>query len=196
MSQAKGALAQLLLQRQSAFRTAPGSVAAFRMPFTKWDSGKNLNQQTDDSISASPLQAKKSAGNPVLNPTLNSILDLRSVGHILALLLGLPTVRSAVVKSAASLVTGVTANFADAVTAPGTGTLTYTAAGTLLSWTAPGLLAGVAQNVSAGGRFTLASGTTPSASSSKYPGSTPCSPSCPPSTSPRTTSSSRTLSGR
>ncbi|GEM_PF-4399339 len=159
MSQAKGALTQLLMQRQSTFRDPPSPAAAFKLPFTKWNSGRDPQKVDDPSISASPLPGKKGCGNPVFSPTLESILDLRSIGHLLALLLGVPTAQAAVTKQPTN-VTGVTVNYAESGTTAGNGTLSFTAAGTTLDWKAQGdATAGTAVDVSAGGYFTLQSGT-------------------------------------
>lgn len=158
MTQAKGAAAQLLIQRETTFRTAPAVPAAFKLPFTKYDSGKNAQLQDDPTLDNSPLPAKKGGGNAVLNPTLNSILDLRSIGHILALLLGVPAAKKAVTKQPTNC-TGVTVNYAHASALTGNGTLTFTFTGTTLAWKngADGT-AGTPVDVSAGGYFTLESG--------------------------------------
>lgn len=159
MPQVNGALAQLLLQREATFRTAPAVPAAFKLPFTKWDSAKDTQKKDDPSISASPLPGKKGCGNPVLNPTLNAILDLRSVGHVLALLLGVPTANKAVTVQPTN-VTGVTVNYAETGTTTGNGTLDFTFTGKTLSWMAQGdVTPGAAVDVTAGGYFTLESST-------------------------------------
>lgn len=159
MPQVNGALAQLLLQREAAFRTAPAVPAAFKLPFTKWDSGKDTQKKDDPSISASPLPGKKGCGNPILNPTMNAILDLRSIGHVLALLLGVPVTNKAVTKQPTN-VTGVTVNYAETGTTTGNGTLSFVFATKTLTWKAQGdVAAGAGVNVTAGGSFTLQSGT-------------------------------------
>lgn len=159
MPQAKGALMQLLLQRETTFRTEPGAAAAFKMPFTKYGIGRDPRKQKDPSIDASPLPGKSGAGDAIVEGPITSILDLRSVGHWLALLLGVPTANKAVTKQP-TLVTGVTVNYAEATCTAGNGTLAWTAAGTTLTWKAQGdATPGAAVDVSAGGRFTLESGT-------------------------------------
>lgn len=159
MAQVKGALAQLLLQREPSFRTPPAVPAAFKIPFTKWDSAKDTQKKDDPSISASPLPGKKGCGNPILNPTLEAILDLRSIGHVLALLLGVPTANKAVTKQPTN-VTGVTVNYAESGTTTGNGTLAFIFATKTLTWKAQGdPTAGAGVDVTAGGYFTLQSGT-------------------------------------
>ena len=159
MTQAKGALMQLLLQRESAFRTEPGSAAAFKIPFTRYGIGRDPRKQKDPSINASPLPGKSGCGDAVVEGQIASILDLRSIGHWLALLLGVPTTHKAVTKQPTN-VTGVTVNYAESTCTTGNGTLTFTFSGTTLAWKAQGDgTAGTAVNVSAGGTFTLQSGT-------------------------------------
>ncbi|MCE5182361.1 MAG: hypothetical protein LLG15_11215 [Betaproteobacteria bacterium] len=159
MPQAKGAATQLLLQREITYRTLPGVVAAFKMPFTTFNPGKDAQKVDDPSISASPLGGKKGDANPVFQPSLTSILDLRSIGHWLALLMGVPTSFKAVTKQPTN-VTGVTVNYGAAACPSGNGTLTFTAAAHTLEWKAQGdATPGAAVDVSAGGYFTLQSGT-------------------------------------
>ncbi len=155
--QAKGALMQLLLQRESTFRTLPGAPAAFRMPFTRYGVGRDPRKQKDPSINSSPLPGKSGAGDAIVEGPITSIFDLRSIGHWLALLLGVPTAHKAVTKQPTN-VTGVTIHYTQAATPAGNGTLAYTAVGTTLTWTAQGETAGAPVNVSAGGRFTIPSG--------------------------------------
>lgn len=157
MPQAKGASMQLLLQRETTFRTAPAIPAAFKMPFIKYDMGRDPRKTQDPSISNSPLRAKSGCGDAIVQGTASSILDLRSIGQWLSLLFGVPTANKAVTKQP-TLVTGVTVNYAANGTTVGNGTLTYTAAGTLLSWKAQADTApGASVNVGAGGNFTLQS---------------------------------------
>lgn len=156
--QAKGALMQLLLQRETTFRTPPGVPAAFKMPFTRYGVGRDPRKQRDPSINASPLADKSGQGDAVVEGAITSILDLRSVGHWLALALGVPTSHKAVTRQPTNI-TGVTLHYAQAATPAGNGTLAFAAAGTTLTWTANGETAGAPVNVGAGGRFTIPSGT-------------------------------------
>ena len=157
--QAKGALMQLLLQRETTYRTAPAVPDAFKLPFTKYDIGRDPRKVKDDSIASSPLPGKSGCGDAIVQGTINSILDMRGIGHWLTLLLGVPTVKAAVTKQPTN-VTGVTVNYANAATTAGNGTLTYVSATKLLSWKAQGdATAGATIDVTAGGYFTLQSGT-------------------------------------
>jgi hypothetical protein len=157
MPQAKGASMQLLLQRETTFRIAP-TPDAFKMPFTSYGIGRDPRKVQDPSISSSPLPGKSGCGDAVVEGPITSILDMRGIGHWLALLLGVPTVKAAVTKQPTN-VTGVTVNYANAATTAGNGTLTYVAATKLLSWAAQGDIAGATVDVTAGGYFTLQSGT-------------------------------------
>lgn len=159
MSQAKGALMQLLLQRETTFRTLPSPADAVKLPFTKYDLGRDPRKVKDDSISSSPLPGKSGCGDAIVQGTINSILDLRGVGYWLALLLGVPTAHAAVTAQPVN-VTGVTVNYAEAGTTAGNGTLSFVFSGTTLAWKAQGdATAGTPVDVSAGGYFTLESGT-------------------------------------
>lgn len=157
MAQGKGALMQLLYQRESAFRTAPGSPDAVRLPFTSYNLGRDPKKVRDNSIDASPLPGKMSCGDAEVSGQIKSILDLRGVGYWLALLLGVPSAKKAVTKQPTN-VTGVTVNYAHASTTAGNGTLTYTNTGKTLAWQAQGDTAGTPVDVTAGGYFTLESG--------------------------------------
>lgn len=158
MPQAKGALMQLLLQRETTFRTAPSPVDAVRLPFTRYNLGRDPRKVKDDSISSSPLPAKSGCGDAIVEGDIASILDLRGIGQWLTLLLGVPSAKAAVTKQPTN-VTGVTVNYADAATPAGNGALAFTFTGTTLAWTAQGDTAGTPVDVSAGGYFTLQSGT-------------------------------------
>ena len=159
MTQARGANAQLLIQRETTFRTAPVSPAAFRLPFTTFDTGVDPGKVDNPSISNSPLPEKMGEGNRVLTPKLDSIFDLRSIGQVLALLLGVPTAYKAVTTQPVNC-TGVTANYAHATATTGDGTLAFVASAHTLAWKAQGDgTAGTPVDVSAGGYFTLQSGT-------------------------------------
>src|SRR5574340_1036296 len=98
MTQAKGASMQLLLQRETTFRTAPAVPDAFKLPFTKYNIGRDPRKVKDDSISSSPLPGKSGCGDAVVQGDIASILDMRGIGHWLALLLGVPTAKAAVTK--------------------------------------------------------------------------------------------------
>lgn len=156
LNQHKGGNMQLLLQRMAAFGVLP-AAAAFKMPFTSWGLLRDPQRTRDPSISNSPLPAALSCGDALVQGPAKSILDLRSIGQWLYLLLGAPTVRKAVTKQPTN-VTGVTVHHANGACPSGNGTLTFVAVGTTLAWTANGGLAGAAQNVGAGGQFTLAGG--------------------------------------
>lgn len=159
MPQAKGALMQLLLQRETTFRTAPGSADAVQLPFISYGIGRDPRKVQDPSISSSPLPAKSGCGDAIAEGPIASILDLRGIGHWLALLLGVPSAKAAVTKQPTN-VTGVTVNYANAATTAGNGTLSYTFATKTLTWKAQGdATAGAGVDVTAGGYFTLQSGT-------------------------------------
>jgi hypothetical protein len=159
MTQAIGAMMQCLLQRETVFRTRPTPAAAFKMPFTKYNIGRDPQKIRDPSISSSPLPGKSGLGDAIVAGSIESILDLRSIGHWLALLLGAPTTYKAVTKQPTNC-TGVTIQYAEATTTVGAGTLAFTFSGKTLTWKAQGdATAGTAVNVTAGGTFTLQSGT-------------------------------------
>lgn len=155
---AKGALMQLLYQRETTFRTAPLTPAAILLPFTKWNVGRDPQKTSDPSINASPLPGKGGTGDVVVKGTAEAILDLRNIGFHLALLLGVPTANKAITKQPTN-VTGVTIHYAQTGTPTGNGTLTYANVAKTLTWAAQGETAGATVNVTAGGRFTLQSST-------------------------------------
>lgn len=159
MPQAKGASMQLLLQRETTFRTLPSPVDAAKMPFTKYNVGRDPRKVQDPSISSSPLPGKSGCGDAIVEGDIESILDMRGIGHWLALLLGVPTAKAAVTKQPTN-VTGVAVNYANASTPAGNGTLAYTFATKTLTWKAQtDATAGAGVAVGAGGYFTLQSGT-------------------------------------
>jgi hypothetical protein len=159
MAQGKGALMQLLYQRETTFRTAPGSPDAVRLPFTSYNVGRDPKKVRDNSINASPLPGKMSCGDAEVAGNIKSILDLRGIGYWMALLLGVPSAKKAVTKQPTN-VTGVTVNYAHATCTAGAGTLTYTNTGKTLAWQAQGdSTAGTPVDVTAGGYFTLESDT-------------------------------------
>ena len=155
MPQARGAQAQLLLQREVTFRTAP-SPAAKVIPFTTFQAGRNPQRQENNTVSNTPIPAKRDKGDVTPGGNFTSILDLRSIGHWLALLLGVPVANKWVSQQPTN-VTGVTIQYAQVATPSGVGTLTWVFAGTTLAWTAFGETIGAPQNVSAGGNFLLPS---------------------------------------
>lgn len=156
MAQARGALTRLLLQLETTYRTAP-SAAAVVMPFTSWDVKRTPNRQQNNTVNQSALRNKSDAGDAVVGGSFESILELRTIGYWLKLLLGAPTTGKAVTSQPAN-VTGVTVQYASSDCTSGNGTLTYTSSGTTLSWTPQGGTAGTAVNVGAGGNFTLQGG--------------------------------------
>ncbi|MBI5920261.1 MAG: hypothetical protein HY847_01280 [Betaproteobacteria bacterium] len=153
---AKGALMQLLYQRESTFRTAPVSPDAIALPFTEWNVGRDPQMVKDLSISSSPLAGKGSVGDVTVKGTAKTIFDLRNIGFHLALLLGVPAVHKAVTKAPTN-VTGVTIHYAQTACPTGNGTLAFTFSGKTMTWAAQGETAGAAVDVTAGGRFTLQS---------------------------------------
>lgn len=100
MVQAVNALSVLLMQYETAFRTAPTPAAAKVLPFTKYNLGRDPRRQKNDTIANSPLGAKTDAGNPIVPPgQLLSVLDLRTVGYLLKLLLGQPVTTGTTLKT-------------------------------------------------------------------------------------------------
>lgn len=157
--QAKGASMQLLLQKEPSYRTPPASPDAVRLPFIKWGVGRDPRRQEDPSINNSPLPGKPGAGDAVSAGSASAILDLRSIGFWLSLLLGAPVTHKAVTVQPKN-VTGVTVNYAETACPSGAGTLSFTASGKALTWAAQGDSGpGAAVDVSAGGYFLLPSGT-------------------------------------
>ena len=155
MPQARGAQAQLLLQREVTFRTAPAPAAKV-IPFTSFQAGRNPQRQENNTVSATPIPAKRDKGDVTPGGNFTSILDLRSIGNWLALLLGVPVANKAITQQP-TLVTGVTVQYAQTATPSDAGTLAWLITGTTLTWTAFGETAGAAQNVSAGGNFLIPS---------------------------------------
>lgn len=159
MTQAKGALMQLLAQRETTFRTAPDPANALQLPFTKWNVGRDPGKVRDPSINGSPLPGKTGCGDATVQGTAETILDLRSVGFWLALALGVPTSTYKAVTRQPTNVTGVTIHYAQASAGAGNGTLAYANTGKTLTWTDQGGTAGTPVDVTAGGRFTIGAGT-------------------------------------
>lgn len=156
MAQARGPLIRLLLQHEATFRTAP-SPAAVVIPFTSWDVKRTPNRQQNNTVNQHALRNKSDAGDPVVGGPFESILDLRSIGHWIKLLLGAPTAGKAVTTQPVN-VTGVTVHHASNDCTTGLGTLEFTAVGTTLEWTPQGGTSGTPVDVSAGGNFTLLGG--------------------------------------
>lgn len=158
MPQARGARSQLILQRETEFRTPPGAPAGRLIPFTTWGYGRDPRRQENQTIQNSALPRKRDQGDPWLSGPFTSVLDLRSIGNWLALLYGVPVANKAVTQQPTN-VTGVTIHYAEADCASGNGTLAYTDASTSLAWTANGDIAGAPVDVSAGGQFLIPSDT-------------------------------------
>lgn len=156
MAQARGALVRLLMQKESTYRTAP-AAAAVVMPFTNWDVKRTPNRQANNTVNQSPFREKTSPGDPVVGGSFESILELRTIGYWLQLLLGAPTTGKAVTTQPVN-VTGVTVQYAGSDCTSGAGTLTYVSSGTTLAWTPASGTIGTAVDVSAGGHFTLQGG--------------------------------------
>jgi hypothetical protein len=87
---ARAALAKLLFQKETAYRTAP-SPAAKVMPFTVYDVGREAKRQANNTVTSSPLPARGDAGDAIVGGAIASVLDLRSIGNWLELLLGAST---------------------------------------------------------------------------------------------------------
>lgn len=90
MPQARGELTKLLFQFQTAARTAP-TPAAKVIPFTSYDVGRDPKRQENPSLNNSALGNKSDPGSPTVAGKLVSILDLRTIGYLLKLLLGQST---------------------------------------------------------------------------------------------------------
>lgn len=159
MTQAKGALMQLLAQRETTYRAAPSPVDALQLPFTRWNVGRDPGKVRDPSINGSPLPGKTGCGDATVQGSAECILDLRSIGFWLALALGVPTSTNKAVTKQPTNITGVTIHYAQASAGAGDGTLAYANTGKTLTWTDQGGTAGTPVDVTAGGRFTLPAGT-------------------------------------
>lgn len=94
MAQARGELTRLLLQYQTSARTAP-TPAAKVMPFTSYSVGRDPKRQANGTMNNSPLGNKTDPGNPIVAGQLQSVLDLRTIGYLLKLLLGQPVTTGA-----------------------------------------------------------------------------------------------------
>jgi hypothetical protein len=99
MAQARGGNSKLIMQYQTAARTAPVTPAAKVLPFTSYTVGRDPRRSNDPTIQGSPLGAKSGPGNPIVQGQLKSILDLRTVGYLLKLLLGQPVTTGTTLKT-------------------------------------------------------------------------------------------------
>jgi len=99
MTQARGELTKLLLQYQTASRTAPATPAAKVIPFTSYTVGRDPKRQQNQTQNNSPLSNKSDAGNPIVAGNIQSVLDLRTVGYLLKLALGQPTTTGTTLKT-------------------------------------------------------------------------------------------------
>lgn len=94
-TQARGELTKLILQFQTAARTAPVTPAGKVIPFTNYGLGRDPKRQDNPSLNNSPLANRSDAGNPLVSGPLESIFDLRTIGYLLKLLLGQPVTTGA-----------------------------------------------------------------------------------------------------
>lgn len=81
---------QFLLQREVTFRTAP-SAAAFLMPFTSADFGDDEDRAADNSLNKGVLMNQAGCSDESPSATIESIMDLASIGQWLHLLWGAPS---------------------------------------------------------------------------------------------------------
>lgn len=87
----KGRNAQLLLQRETVFRTAPGTPAAFKMKFMDLDVSDSEDYSEDATIdNSSPLVVKRGDSDEGWAAKITAPLDLNDIGQWLALLWGAP----------------------------------------------------------------------------------------------------------
>lgn len=100
MAQAHLSLSSLIMQYQTALRTAPSPVGAKVLPYTSFPIGRDPRRQANATINKSPLGNKTDEGEPIVQPAaLTSVLDLRSIGYLLKLLLGQPVTTGTTLKS-------------------------------------------------------------------------------------------------
>lgn len=88
--QARGELTRLMLQFQTAARTAPVTPTGKVIPFTNYGLGRDPKRQANHSLNNSPLANRSDEGSPIVAGPLESIFDLRTIGYLLKLLLGQP----------------------------------------------------------------------------------------------------------
>ena len=81
---------QILLQRETSFRTAPGVPAAFEMKFSTVDFGRQQQRDDDPTINANPLAEKQTVGDETPGGSIKAKLDLNDAGQWLSLLWGTP----------------------------------------------------------------------------------------------------------
>ena len=81
---------QLLLQRESTFRTAPATPAAYLMKWSELEFGRDPQRAEDPTIQNTPLAVKKDPGDAVFGGSLKAILCLNDIGQWLTLLWGAP----------------------------------------------------------------------------------------------------------
>lgn len=86
-----GRWAKLFLQVESAFREAPGTPAAFRMPFHESDFGREPRREDDPTMQGEALTPKRDEDDSTVAGPITSRLDLNAIGWWLYLLWGAPT---------------------------------------------------------------------------------------------------------
>ncbi len=87
---------QLLLQRESTYRTAPGAAAAFSMKFNPGlKIGRNPVRVQDPTVKATPMEEKTDTADAMVTGGLSSILCLNEIGQWLTLLWGAPSTTGA-----------------------------------------------------------------------------------------------------
>lgn len=82
--------AQLLLQPETTYRTAPGAADAVQMKFNTLDYGREPVYNEDPTIKSQPLMDRRDVIDAALAGRLEAIACLRDIGHWLALLWGAP----------------------------------------------------------------------------------------------------------
>ncbi len=81
---------QLLLQRETTFRTPPATPAAYRMKWSELEFGRDPQRQEDPTIQNTPLAVKKDPGDEIFGGSLKAILCLNDIGQWFTLLWGTP----------------------------------------------------------------------------------------------------------
>jgi hypothetical protein len=94
-------LSKLILQYQTGgLRVAPDPAGAKVIPFHKLDLGRDPRRQKDDSFNQSALGNASQPGSPIVPAApLESILDLRTIGYLIKLLLGQPVTTGTTLKT-------------------------------------------------------------------------------------------------